>query len=70
MLQDLREYLEENPDNAVAPEWSETVRKSVRINNILLLQDFAVQKCAFYLLIVFSPILYLVERMLPVLYFA
>ncbi|XP_070700523.1 chromodomain-helicase-DNA-binding protein 8 isoform X3 [Pempheris klunzingeri] len=28
MLQDLREYLEENPDNAVAPEWSETVRKS------------------------------------------
>lgn len=30
MLQDLREYLEENPDNAVAPEWSETVRNSVR----------------------------------------
>nr|XP_040025616.1 chromodomain-helicase-DNA-binding protein 8 isoform X2 [Gasterosteus aculeatus aculeatus] len=28
MLQDLREYLEENPDNAVAPDWSETVRKS------------------------------------------
>ncbi|XP_023140289.2 chromodomain-helicase-DNA-binding protein 8 isoform X4 [Amphiprion ocellaris] len=28
MLQDLREYLEENPDNAVAPEWSETVRNS------------------------------------------
>ncbi|XP_053293386.1 chromodomain-helicase-DNA-binding protein 8 isoform X2 [Pleuronectes platessa] len=28
MLQDLREYLEENPDIAVAPEWSETVRKS------------------------------------------
>lgn len=29
MLQDLREYLEENPDNAVAPDWSETVRNSV-----------------------------------------
>ncbi|KAG8013902.1 Chromodomain-helicase-DNA-binding protein 8 [Nibea albiflora] len=28
MLQDLREYLEENPDNAVAPDWSETVRNS------------------------------------------
>ncbi|XP_075953358.1 chromodomain-helicase-DNA-binding protein 8 isoform X1 [Anarhichas minor] len=28
MMQDLREYLEENPDNAVAPDWSETVRKS------------------------------------------
>lgn len=28
MLQDLREYLEENMDNAVAPDWSETVRKS------------------------------------------
>ncbi|XP_068456620.1 chromodomain-helicase-DNA-binding protein 8 isoform X3 [Clinocottus analis] len=28
MLQDLKEYLEENPDNAVAPDWSETVRKS------------------------------------------
>ncbi|KAM8727380.1 chromodomain-helicase-DNA-binding protein 8 isoform 3-T3 [Acanthopagrus schlegelii] len=28
MLQDLREYLEENPDNAVAPDWAETVRKS------------------------------------------
>lgn len=27
-LQDLREYLEENPDNAVAPEWSETIRNS------------------------------------------
>lgn len=29
MLQDLREYLEENPDHAVAPDWSETVRNSV-----------------------------------------
>nr|XP_020460157.1 chromodomain-helicase-DNA-binding protein 8-like isoform X2 [Monopterus albus] len=28
MLQDLREYLEENPVVAVAPEWSETVRNS------------------------------------------
>lgn len=28
LLQDLREYLEENPDNAVAPDWSETVRSS------------------------------------------
>ncbi|XP_041847243.1 chromodomain-helicase-DNA-binding protein 8 [Melanotaenia boesemani] len=28
ILQDLREYLEENPDNAVAPEWSESVRNS------------------------------------------
>ncbi|XP_041659897.1 chromodomain-helicase-DNA-binding protein 8 isoform X2 [Cheilinus undulatus] len=28
MLQDLREYLEENPDNAVAPEWSDAVRNS------------------------------------------
>ncbi|XP_078143635.1 chromodomain-helicase-DNA-binding protein 8 isoform X2 [Centroberyx gerrardi] len=28
MLQDLREYLEENPDHAVAPDWSETVRNS------------------------------------------
>ncbi|KAM4551021.1 chromodomain-helicase-DNA-binding protein 8 isoform 2-T2 [Odontesthes bonariensis] len=28
MLQDLREYMEENPDNAVAPDWSETVRNS------------------------------------------
>ncbi|XP_028986512.1 chromodomain-helicase-DNA-binding protein 8 isoform X3 [Betta splendens] len=28
MLQDLRDYLEENPDHAVAPDWSETVRKS------------------------------------------
>ncbi|XP_056247356.1 chromodomain-helicase-DNA-binding protein 8 isoform X4 [Seriola aureovittata] len=28
MLQDLREYLEENPDIAVAPDWSETVRNS------------------------------------------
>uniref|UniRef100_A0A671XZG9 Chromodomain helicase DNA binding protein 8 n=1 Tax=Sparus aurata TaxID=8175 RepID=A0A671XZG9_SPAAU len=28
MLQDLREYLEENPDSAVAPDWAETVRKS------------------------------------------
>ncbi|XP_072297120.1 chromodomain-helicase-DNA-binding protein 8 isoform X3 [Eucyclogobius newberryi] len=28
MIQDLREYLEENTDNAVAPDWSETVRKS------------------------------------------
>ncbi|XP_028283528.1 chromodomain-helicase-DNA-binding protein 8 isoform X3 [Parambassis ranga] len=27
-LQELREYLEENPDIAVAPEWSETVRTS------------------------------------------
>lgn len=30
MLQDLKEYLEENPNIAVAPEWSETVQKSVR----------------------------------------
>ena len=37
MLQDLREYLEENPDIAVAPEWSETVRKSVRNSDKLLL---------------------------------
>lgn len=29
MLQDLREYLEENANHAVAPEWSETVRNSV-----------------------------------------
>ncbi|XP_068604555.1 chromodomain-helicase-DNA-binding protein 8 [Brachionichthys hirsutus] len=28
MLQDLREYLEENPDATVAPDWSETVRNS------------------------------------------
>ncbi|KAM8839082.1 chromodomain-helicase-DNA-binding protein 8 isoform 1-T1 [Synchiropus picturatus] len=28
MLQDLREYLEENPENAVAPDWSDTVRNS------------------------------------------
>ncbi|MED6274998.1 Chromodomain helicase DNA binding protein [Characodon lateralis] len=28
MLQDLKEYLEENPNIAVAPEWSETVQKS------------------------------------------
>ncbi|XP_060900017.1 chromodomain-helicase-DNA-binding protein 8 [Labrus mixtus] len=28
MLQDLREYLEENADNAVAPEWSDAVRNS------------------------------------------
>ncbi|KAM4605422.1 chromodomain-helicase-DNA-binding protein 8 isoform 2-T4 [Polymixia lowei] len=28
ILQDLRDYLEENPDHAVAPEWSETVRNS------------------------------------------
>uniref|UniRef100_A0A1A8BIU0 Chromodomain helicase DNA binding protein 8 n=1 Tax=Nothobranchius kadleci TaxID=1051664 RepID=A0A1A8BIU0_NOTKA len=28
MLQELREYLEENPDIAVAPEWSDTVRNS------------------------------------------
>ncbi|XP_011617219.1 chromodomain-helicase-DNA-binding protein 8 isoform X4 [Takifugu rubripes] len=28
MLQDLREYLEENPDNAVSPDWAEAVRKS------------------------------------------
>ncbi|XP_034558347.1 chromodomain-helicase-DNA-binding protein 8 isoform X2 [Notolabrus celidotus] len=28
LLQDLREYLEENPDNAVAPEWSDSVRNS------------------------------------------
>ncbi|KAM6918844.1 chromodomain-helicase-DNA-binding protein 8 [Xenentodon cancila] len=28
MLQDLREFLQENPDSAVAPEWSETVRNS------------------------------------------
>ncbi|XP_061926317.1 chromodomain-helicase-DNA-binding protein 8-like isoform X2 [Entelurus aequoreus] len=28
MLQDLREYLEENPDFAVMPNWSETVRNS------------------------------------------
>lgn len=30
MLQELREYLEENLDIAVAPEWSESVRNSVR----------------------------------------
>lgn len=35
MLQDLREYLEENPDNAVAPDWSETVRNSVRTESTL-----------------------------------
>ncbi|KAG7271939.1 hypothetical protein CRUP_007710 [Coryphaenoides rupestris] len=28
MLQDLREYLEENPEHAVVPDWSETVRNS------------------------------------------
>uniref|UniRef100_A0A8C8ETX0 Chromodomain-helicase-DNA-binding protein 8 n=1 Tax=Oncorhynchus tshawytscha TaxID=74940 RepID=A0A8C8ETX0_ONCTS len=28
MLQDLREFLEENPDTAVAPEWAETARCS------------------------------------------
>ncbi|KAK5859635.1 hypothetical protein PBY51_021178 [Eleginops maclovinus] len=28
MLQDLKEYLEENPDNAVSSDWSETVRSS------------------------------------------
>ncbi|KAF3858602.1 hypothetical protein F7725_011803 [Dissostichus mawsoni] len=28
MLQDLKEYLQENPDNAVAADWSETVRSS------------------------------------------
>ncbi|XP_074544247.1 chromodomain-helicase-DNA-binding protein 8 isoform X3 [Halichoeres trimaculatus] len=28
MLQDLREYLEENADTAVAPEWSDSVRNS------------------------------------------
>ncbi|XP_051990554.1 chromodomain-helicase-DNA-binding protein 8-like isoform X2 [Xyrauchen texanus] len=28
VLQDLKEYLEENPNHAVAPEWSETVRNS------------------------------------------
>lgn len=36
MLQDLREYLDENPDNAVAPDWSENVRKSVRSQDTLL----------------------------------
>lgn len=39
MLQDLREYLEENPDNAVAPEWSETVRNSVCIKDAIILHD-------------------------------
>lgn len=39
MLQDLREYLEENPDNAVAPEWSETVRSSVCIKDPVILHD-------------------------------
>lgn len=53
MLQDLREYLEENPDNAVAPDWSETVRNSVRTQDFTLLEDMAVQCCS--------------ERMLPVL---
>lgn len=43
MLQDLREYLEENPDNAVAPEWSETVRNSVRIKDTIILHDFSVK---------------------------
>lgn len=33
-LQDLREHLEENPDHAVAPEWSETVRNSVSVSFI------------------------------------
>ncbi|XP_067108594.1 chromodomain-helicase-DNA-binding protein 8 isoform X1 [Osmerus mordax] len=28
LLQDLREFLEENPDYAVAPDWAETVRSS------------------------------------------
>lgn len=36
MLQDLREYLDENPENAVAPDWSENVRKSVRSQDTLL----------------------------------
>lgn len=45
MLQDLREYLEENPDNAVAPDWSETVRNSVRTQDITLLEDMVVQCC-------------------------
>uniref|UniRef100_A0A8C9YTY5 Chromodomain helicase DNA binding protein 8 n=1 Tax=Sander lucioperca TaxID=283035 RepID=A0A8C9YTY5_SANLU len=36
MLQDLREYLEENPDNAVAPDWSETVRNSGFLPETLL----------------------------------
>ncbi|KAF7648394.1 hypothetical protein LDENG_00157570 [Lucifuga dentata] len=44
MLQDLREYLEENLDIAVAPEWSETIRNSVRAENIIPLQNFAVQR--------------------------
>lgn len=60
MLQDLREYLEENPDNAVAPDWSETVRNSVRTQDVILLQDFAVQ-CDLLNL-------YLVENVLPVLH--
>lgn len=30
ILQDLRDYLDQNPDIAVAPDWSENVRKSVR----------------------------------------
>ncbi|XP_056334959.1 chromodomain-helicase-DNA-binding protein 8 isoform X2 [Danio aesculapii] len=34
-LQDLREHLEENPDHAVAPEWSETVRHSGFLPEIL-----------------------------------
>ena len=29
LLQDLREFLEENQDYAVAPDWAETVRSSV-----------------------------------------
>uniref|UniRef100_A0A8C5NC61 Chromodomain-helicase-DNA-binding protein 8 n=1 Tax=Gouania willdenowi TaxID=441366 RepID=A0A8C5NC61_GOUWI len=35
MLQDLREYLEENHDCAVAPDWSETVRNSGFLPEIL-----------------------------------
>lgn len=35
MLQDLREYLEENPDNAVSPDWADAVRNSVRTERCL-----------------------------------
>lgn len=34
MLQDLREFLEENPDCAVAPEWAEMVQSSVSTLNL------------------------------------
>uniref|UniRef100_A0A6Q2YKY8 DNA helicase n=1 Tax=Esox lucius TaxID=8010 RepID=A0A6Q2YKY8_ESOLU len=38
-LPGLRVFLEENPDYAVAPEWAETVRSSVRISQIFLKTD-------------------------------